>query len=131
MPSRDSQFHGLLRNRFITYLANSFHSIRFGITDAHGKGQVIQFNYLLDNGGIKFDEANGTFSVEFNYMKAAIRKLTNDILTLQAQGSYKKAEVLIDKYGIIRPNLQKALDQLRDVPVDINPVFSFDKTFSR
>jgi hypothetical protein len=115
------------RAMYVTYLASSFRSVRFGITEAHGKGQALQFNYLLDEGAFKVDEAKGTFSVDFDKIKDAVRKLTNDILTIQAEGSYDKAKALLDKYGVIRPAMQKALDKLNNVPIDIEPSFTLAK----
>jgi hypothetical protein len=116
------------RDLYTTYLASSFRSVRFGITEAHGKGQALQFNYLADEGAIKIDEASGTFSIEPTKIKDAVRKLTTDILTLQAEGSYDKAKAMLDKYGVIRPVMQKALDKLGDVPVDIEPNFRLAKS---
>ncbi|MGA9769236.1 MAG: hypothetical protein WBV94_09365 [Blastocatellia bacterium] len=109
---------------YTTYLASSFRSVRFGITEAHGKGQAMQFNYLLDEGGIKYDPQSGTYSIDTARIKDAVRKLTTEILTLQAEGSYEKAKALLDKYGVIRPEMQKSLDKLGTVPVDIEPAFT-------
>ena len=115
---------------YTTYLASAFRSVRFGITGAHGKGMALQFNYLVDEGGIKVDEATGTFSIDRSRIKEAVRKLTHDILTLQAEGSYEKAKAMLDKYGVIRPPMQKALDNLSDVPVDIEPKFTLAQNVS-
>ncbi|HTG14408.1 MAG TPA: hypothetical protein VK747_03975 [Blastocatellia bacterium] len=115
------------RDLYTTYLVSSFRSVRFGITEAHGKGQALQFNYLADEGAIKIDEAAGTFSIDSAKIKDAVRKLTHDILTLQAEGSYDKAKAMLDKYGVIRPVMQKALDRVGDVPVDIEPNFILAK----
>ncbi|MEK6323952.1 MAG: hypothetical protein AABN33_20090 [Acidobacteriota bacterium] len=115
----------LERDLYTTYLASSFRSVRFGINEAHGKGQALQFNYLLDEGGIKIDEAAGTFSIDTAKIKNAVRKLASEILTIEAEGSYEKAKAMLDKYGLIRPAMQKALDNLRNVPVDIEPNFIF------
>jgi hypothetical protein len=52
-----------------------------------------------------------------------VTKLTHDILTLQAEGSYERAKAMLDQYGVIRPQMQKALDRLKSVPVDIEPSF--------
>ena len=112
------------RDLYTTYLASAFRSVRFGTTEAHGKGQALQFNYLVDEGGIKYNEAAGTFSIDPAKIKDAVRKLTNEILTLQAEGSYEKAKALLDKYGVIRPAMQKTLDKLGDIPVDIEPRFT-------
>ena len=112
---------------YTTYLASSFRSVRFGINEAHGKGQAMQFNYLLDEGAIKADEANATFAVEPAKIKDAVRKLTNEILTIEAEGAYDKAKAMLEKYGVIRPAMQKGLDKLKDVPVDIEPNFVLGK----
>ena len=115
------------RDLYTTYLASSFRSVRFGINEAHGKGQALQFNYLLDEGGIKVDEAAGTYSIDTSKIKNAVRKLAGEILTIEAEGSYEKAKALLDKYGLIRPAMQKALDKLSGVPVDIEPNFVLAK----
>lgn len=111
------------RDLYTTYLASSFRSVRFGINEAHGKGQALQFNYLLDEGAIKVDENAGTFRIDDSKIKDAVRKLASEILTLEAEGSYEKAKAMLDNYGVIRPAMQRALDKLGDVPVDIEPNF--------
>jgi hypothetical protein len=116
------------RDLYTTYLASSFRSVRFGINEAHGKGQALQFNYLLDEGAIKVDEAAGTYSIDTSKIKNAVRKLTSEILTIEAEGSYEKAKAMLDKYGLIRPAMQKALDKLSGVPVDIEPNFVLAKS---
>lgn len=115
------------RSLYTTFLASMFRSVRFGITEAHGKGVALQFNYLTDEGAIVFDEKSGTFAVDESKVKDAVRKLTGEILTLQAEGSYDKAKALLDKYAVIRPNMQGAFDKLTNVPVDIEPVFPLAK----
>lgn len=111
------------RKIYTTFLASAFRSVRFGVKEAHGRGIALQFNYLTDEGAIKFDEKTGTFNIVPERIKDAVRKLTHDILTLQAEGSYEKAKAMLDKYGVIRPQMQKALERLKDVPVDIEPSF--------
>ncbi len=112
---------------YTTFLASAFRSVRFGITQAHGRGIALQFNYLTDEGAIKINEQSGTFSIDSAKIKDAVRKLSEEILTLQAEGSYDKAKALLDKYAVIRPPMQRALDELKDVPVDIEPIFPLAK----
>lgn len=97
--------------------------MRFGIKEAHGKGIAVQFNYLTDEGAIKFDERTGTFRIDDARIKPAVAKLAREILTLQAEGSHAKARALLDRYGVIRPPMRRALASLGDVPVDIEPHF--------
>jgi len=111
------------RTLYTTYLASMFRSVRFGITEAHGRGVAMQFNYLTDEGAIKFNEGKGTFSIDDAKIKEGVTKLTRDLLTLEAEGSYDKAKAMLDKFAVIRPPMQQALDRLKNVPVDIEPVF--------
>jgi hypothetical protein len=117
----------LERTMYTTFLASIFRSVRFGVTEAHGKGVAIQFNYLLDEGAIRHDPRTGAFAVVPAKIKDAVRKLTAEILTLQAEGSYEKAKALGDRYGVVRPEMQRALDRLSGVPVDIEPSFPLAK----
>ncbi|HEY3582547.1 MAG TPA: hypothetical protein VGK82_18470 [Pyrinomonadaceae bacterium] len=118
---------GMERTLYTTYLASMFRSVRFGIAEAHGRGVAMQFNYLTDEGAIRYNEAKGTFSVDHAKIKDAVTKLTHDLLTLEAEGSYEKANSILDKYAAIRPAMQQALDKLKDVPVDIEPMFPLAK----
>ena len=115
------------RTLYTTYLASMFRSVRFGITEAHGRGVAMQFNYLTDEGAIKFNEANGTFSIDHAKIKDSVKKLTSELLTMEAEGSYDKAKAILEKFAVIRPPMQQALDKLKDVPVDIEPIFPLAK----
>jgi len=111
------------RTLYTTNLASMFRSVRFGITEAHGRGVAMQFNYLTDEGAIKFNDSNGTFSVDESKIRAAVAQLTHELLTIEAEGSYEKAKALLDKYALIRPQMKSAFDKLKGVPVDIEPIF--------
>ena len=111
------------RTLYTTYLASMFRSVRFGITEAHGRGVALQFNYLTDAGAIKFNQANGTFSIDHAKIKDGVNKLTRELLMIEAEGSYDKAKTILQELAVIRPPMQQAFDKLKDVPVDIEPVF--------
>ena len=107
---------------YTTFLASAFRSLRFGVNEAHGRGQAIQLNYLLDKGGFKVN-GDGTFSVDAAKIRDGVTSLTREIMTLQAEGSYAKAKQMIDTLGNIRPQAKAVLDKLTSVPVDIEPRF--------
>jgi len=107
---------------YTTYLASSFRTLRFGLGDAHGKGMAVQVNYLIDKGGF-VARPDGTFAVDYVKIKNAVRDLTHDLLTLEAEGNYAGAKKLLDSMGVLRPDVQKALAKLSDIPVDIEPIF--------
>src|SRR6267378_1421756 len=115
------------RTLYTTNLASMFRSVRFGITEAHGRGVAMQFNYLTDEGAIKFNDKTGTFSVDEAKIRDAVRKLTHELMTIEAEGSYVKAKALLDKYSVIRPQMKSAFDKLSSVPVDIEPIFPLAK----
>jgi hypothetical protein len=108
---------------YTTFLASAFRSIRFGINEAHGKGIAVQLNYLLDKGAFVVN-ADGTFAVAADKIQAAVADLTREIMTIQATGNYDAAKDLLSRLGVIRPEVQRVLDRLADVPVDIEPRFT-------
>ncbi|MFN2533265.1 MAG: hypothetical protein ABR555_18430, partial [Pyrinomonadaceae bacterium] len=112
---------------YTTYLASMFRSVRFGITEAHGRGVAMQFNYLSEENAIRYDPKTQTFSVNDVNMKEGVSKLTHDLLKLEAEGSYEKAKAILDKYAVIGTDLKLALDKLTSVPVDIEPIFPLAK----
>jgi hypothetical protein len=107
---------------YTTFLASCFRSIRFGLTEAHGRGIALQLNSLLDAGGFKVG-ADGTFTVDASKVRAGVEALTRQIITLQAAGDYAGAKQLLDKMAVVRPEVQRVLDRLTAVPVDIAPRF--------
>ncbi len=112
----------LEKSLYVTYLASSFRTLRFGTSEAHGLGMAVQFNYLLDQGGFVVNR-DGTFAVNPDKIKAGVQGLTHDIMTLQAEGSYAKAKEMTEKLGAVRPEVQKAIDKMNKIPVDIEPIF--------
>jgi hypothetical protein len=113
----------IARTMYTTFLASSFRSIRFGVNEAHGRGIAIQLNTFLDRGAFVV-QADGTFTVDEAKIAGAVTELTREIMTLQAQGDYQKAKTMIATLGIVRPEVQKVLDRLTAIPVDIEPKFN-------
>jgi hypothetical protein len=112
----------LEQTMYTTFLASTFRSIRFGINEAHGRGVAVQLNFLMDAGAVTVN-GDGTFSVVPGKIKDAVKTLTGHIMTMQAEGSYAKANDLLKRLGVVRPRFQRVLDRLQSVPVDIEPVF--------
>lgn len=103
-----------------TFLASSFRTLRFGISEAHGKGMALQVNELLDRGAFVVEE-DGTFRVEWSKIKGAVEALTKKIMTIQAEGDYAGAKQMLAELAVIRPQVQKVIDRLAGVPIDILP----------
>ncbi|MGH9464976.1 MAG: dipeptidyl-peptidase 3 family protein, partial [Thermoanaerobaculia bacterium] len=106
-----------------TYVAGLFRSARFGVHEAHGRGVIAQFNYLLEKGALEVD-AEGRFRSVSELFPDAIRDLLHDMLMLQATGDYVGTAAFLEKYGHPSPALLAAIDRLADVPVDIRPIYT-------
>src|SRR5438874_260707 len=106
---------------YSTFLASAFRTLRFGTSDAHGKGMVVQFNFLLDKGGFVLNP-DGTFRVDFGKIAQAVRDLDHELLTVEAKGDYTAAKKMLDS-AKLNPAVQKAIDRMTAIPTDIDPAF--------
>ncbi|MCU1309948.1 MAG: hypothetical protein JWO20_1073, partial [Candidatus Angelobacter sp.] len=110
------------RKLYNTYLASSFRTLRFGTKDAHARGMAMQFNFFLDKGAF-IAHPDGTFSVDFSKIQQAVKDLDNKFLTLEATGDYAGAKKMLTELSVVRPEVQRALEKLKTVPTDIEPIF--------
>ena len=107
---------------YTTYLASAFRTLRFGTHEAHGKGMAVQVSYLMQRGAFTA-RPDGTFAVDYTKIKDAVRDLDHEMLTLEAQGDYAGTKKFLDQYGTVPAELQKAIDKMANIPVDIAPHF--------
>jgi len=115
------------KEMWVTFLAGTFRSIRFGINEAHGGGNAIIYNYLLEKGGYEYSPAHKKVKVNFEKIYSALRELANKVLMIQATGDYKGAKELITKYAVESESMNELVNQLNQLPVDIRPVFQIEK----
>ena len=103
-----------------TFMASIFRSVRFGASSAHGKANMLRFNYFQKMGAFTRNE-DGTYTINFNMMKDAVNALSNDILTIQGDGDYNKLAQLITDEATIPQQLQEDLNRLatQGIPVDV------------
>ncbi|MGQ0836550.1 MAG: dipeptidyl-peptidase 3 family protein [Gammaproteobacteria bacterium] len=110
------------RSMYVTFLASTFRTLRFGLNASHAKGMALQVNYLMDRGAVRVNR-NGEFSLDLPKTKKAVAALAHDVMTLQAHGDYGGVQKLMQRMAVIRPDVQRVIDRLTDVPVDIAPRF--------
>ncbi|WP_299758596.1 Zn-dependent hydrolase [uncultured Pontibacter sp.] len=112
---------GDLKEYYTTFLAGIFRSVRFGAASAHGKANMVRFNFFKDNGAFERDEETGKYRVNYEKMREAMNKLSEKILTLQGNGDYAGVGTLLNEQGQISQQLQADLDRLSEanIPVDI------------
>jgi len=115
------EIEGDLKDYYTTFMAGIFRSVRFGASSAHGKANMIRFNFFQEQGAFQYDEETETYRVDFDKLEAASAVLSEHILTLQGDGDYQGVAQLVEEKGKIGPQLQASLDALSDagIPVDI------------
>ncbi|WP_237065990.1 dipeptidyl-peptidase 3 family protein [Microbulbifer guangxiensis] len=112
---------GELMDNYVTFLASIFRSVRFGAASAHGKANMMRFNYFKEQGAFTRDPESGQYSVDFDKMQEAMTSLSNLILTIQGDGDYEKSKELLEGKGVVGAELQADLDRLAEasIPVDV------------
>lgn len=112
---------GTLMDNYVTFMAGIFRSVRFGASSAHGKANMIRFNFFERMGAFQRDEETGRYSIVVDRMEEAIEALSRKILTVQGDGDYDGAAAMVAELGVIGPRLQGDLDRLSEagIPVDI------------
>jgi len=112
-----------LRDFYVTFMTGIFRSVRFGAASAHGRANMVRFNFFLDEGAFVRDAETGRYSVDFERMETAIANLSRLLLTLQGDGDYDGARELTESKGIITPQLQADLDRLTEASIPVDIVF--------
>jgi hypothetical protein len=117
-----------LEEYYASYVAGIFRTVRFGVAEAHGQGEMMEFNYLSERGAIK-NQASGRYAIDYALMPGAISDLAKELLEIEATGDRARAERWFQKYGTMPAELRSSLNSAASVPVDIDPVFSFKESF--
>lgn len=109
-----------IKDNMVTFMAGIFRSVRFGASSAHGKANMIRFNFFKEKGAFTRSD-DGTYKVDFDQMIVAMKEMSNLILTLQGNGDYDGVANLVTEKGTISEELQADLDRLTDanIPVDV------------
>jgi len=125
--------HGVLpkskvEEYYASYVAGIFRTVRFGVAEAHGQAEMMEFNYLSERGAIIRDSA-GRYAIDYGRMPGAINDIAKELLEIEATGDRARAENWFKKYGTMPAELRASLKLAASVPVDIDPVFSFKNSF--
>jgi hypothetical protein len=110
---------------YISYVAGNFRTIRFGIAEPHGRGEMMEFNYLLEHGAVTFDSTTGRYAVVLEKMPGALASLAKELLEQEATGDRARTGAWFRKYAVLPDHLRQAFESISDIPVDIQPIYSF------
>ena len=112
---------------YVSEVAGIFRTVRFGVAEAHGRAEIMEFNFLTERGAILFNEASGRYAVDLTAMPDAIAALAKELLEQEATGDRSRVEAWFAKYGAMPARLAKALDRVSDVPVDFDPIYDYEE----
>src|SRR5262245_5604538 len=115
-----------LEEYYASELAGIFRTVRFGTGEAHGRAEMMEFNYYSEQGA--FVKANGRYRVDFAKIGPATARLAKELLEQEATGNRSRADAWFSKYDKMPADLKAALGGAKDVPVDVDPIFSFRDT---
>jgi hypothetical protein len=110
---------------YASYVAGIFRTVRFGIAEAHGAAEMMEFNYLAEQGAIRRDAVSGLYEIDFARMPSAIASLAKELLEQEATGDRGRTERWFKKYAVMPAELSAALAKANDIPVDVDPEFDF------
>jgi len=113
-----------LQEYYASYVAGIFRTVRFGIAEAHGRAEMMEFNYLSQQGAITRNDS-GVYKVDYNKMPDAIAGLAKELLEIEATGDRERATKWFDQYDKMPDDLKATLAKMTDIPVDIDPVLAF------
>jgi len=117
------------KETWVTFLAGTFRSVRFGINEAHGGGNAIIYNFLLEKGAYEYNDETQKVKVNFEKIGPALEELANLILMIQATGDYQGAINIIEKYAVNSPSMETLRNKLDHVPVDIKPIYQIEEMY--
>ena len=113
---------------YASYVGGMFRTVRFGVAEAHGQAEMMEFNYLSERGAIT-RESSGRYVIDYGKIPGAVADLAKELLEIEATGDRQRAERWFQKYGAMPAELKLALTRkTADIPVDIDPVFSFKRS---
>jgi hypothetical protein len=117
-----------LEEFYASYVGGMFRTVRFGVAEAHGQAEMMEFNYLNSRGAVTRD-ASGRYTIDYQKMPEAIADLAKELLEIEATGDRRRAENWFQKYGSMPEDLKAALKKkTSDIPVDVDPIFAFKRT---
>ena len=114
-----------LEQDYISYVAGNFRTIRFGTAEPHGRGEMMEFNFMIEQGAVARDDATGRYAVVLDKMPETLAALAKELLEQEATGDRARTAAWFAKYAMVPDHLQKAFAKVSDIPVDIQPIYSF------
>jgi hypothetical protein len=115
---------GEVMDNYVTFMASIFRSVRFGASSAHGKANMLRFNFFKEKGAFERDAVSNTYHVNMDKMKLAMNELSALILKIQGDGDLEALLALMKEKGSVDDALQMDLDRLNAAGIPVDVVFN-------
>lgn len=117
---KKGELEGDIKDYYTTFMAGILRSVRFGAGEAHGKANMLCFNFFNSKGAFERN-SSGTYKVNYEKFASAMNDLSREILTLQGNGDKAAVEKVQKEMALIHPDLKSDLDRLskKGIPVDV------------
>ncbi|HAS47246.1 MAG TPA: hypothetical protein DCS93_42585 [Microscillaceae bacterium] len=112
------------REFYVSFLGSLFRTVRFGLEEAHGKAAAISLNYLLKNGGLKYNDQTQRWSIDFANIREGIKNLARELLILEGDGDSAKVKTFFEKWTGMSPQLKTSLEKTKKIAIDVLPIRS-------
>jgi len=112
-----------MEENYASYVGGLLRTLRFGTAEAHGRAEMMEFNYLVENGALS--HTAGRYQIDYARMPSAIEALAKELLQMEATGDRARTEAWFQRYNSMPAELKSALAAAAEIPVDIRPIFSF------
>lgn len=117
---KKGEMEGDIKDYYTTFMAGILRSVRFGAGEAHGKANMLCFNFFNSKGAFE-RTPEGTYKVNFEKFESSMNELTSKILVLQGNGNKSAVEKIQKEMALIHPDLKSDLERLskKGIPVDV------------
>ncbi len=116
-----------LDQAYVVFLPGFFRAIRWGLHEAHAKGNMIQYNWFKDQGAIVHDATTDRYTVVLEKMPEAVKSLTRELCMVQAHGDFAAAQAFVDKWGTVPPEVERIVGKFGGIPTDVAPNYNAER----
>lgn len=114
-------------DNYVTYMADIFRSIRFGVTNPQARANTMRFYYFMEAGAFTRNAETGRYKIDFDKMEVAVKELVKEVITIQGDGDYEKAKLMVEKYGTMKDELKKDVEKIKSEGIPTDVVFNQGK----
>ncbi|MFQ5628463.1 MAG: hypothetical protein ACE5I1_06865 [bacterium] len=113
----------LVKEMTVSYLGRLFQTLRLANTDPQSKAAAVVLNYLLEYGGIEYDKGSKKYAIDFDKIDTSLALLANELLIIEAEGDFERAQKLVLQYGTLPDFVSSSLESVQDLPLVVAPLY--------